>query len=106
MGGSAKVGKRGAVVIPAPLRKKYGLKAGSSVLFEEGPSGVVIRPAMTARLARSGYREVPVEGWSQERKAGFILENAVDSDDYERARAEVRRMGLDPDHIPHQRPEP
>jgi AbrB family looped-hinge helix DNA binding protein len=96
MGGSAKVGKRGAVVIPAPLRKKYGFKEGSSVLFEDGPTGVVIRPAVI----------VPVEVWSQERKAGFILENAVDSDDYERARAEVRRMGLDPDQIPHERPEP
>ena len=81
---------------PRPARnKKYGFKEGSSVLFEDGPTGVVIRPAVT----------VPVEVWSQERKAGFILENAVDRDDYERARAEVRRMGLDPDQIPHERPE-
>jgi AbrB family looped-hinge helix DNA binding protein len=94
MGEAAKVGKRGAVVIPAKLRKKFGIEEGSSVLVDEGPDGVVIRPAVT----------VPVEVWSAERKAAFLLENAVDLEDYEWARAEVRRMGLDPDRIPHGRP--
>ena len=90
----AKVGKRGAVVIPAKLRRKYGFTEGSSILFEDGPGGLVIRPAVT----------VPVEVWSPERKASFLLENAVDGHDYEWARAEVRRMGLDPDRIPHGKP--
>jgi bifunctional DNA-binding transcriptional regulator/antitoxin component of YhaV-PrlF toxin-antitoxin module len=39
-----------------------------------------------------------------ERKAAFLLENAVDLADYEWARREVRRMGLDPDRIPHGKP--
>jgi AbrB family looped-hinge helix DNA binding protein len=94
VGEASKVGKRGAVVIPAKLRKKYGFTEGSSILFEDGPGGVVIRPAVT----------VPVGIWSPERKAGFLLENAVDAADYERARDEVREMGLDPDRIPHGRP--
>jgi len=94
VGQSAKVGKRGAVVIPAKLRKKFGIEEGSSVLVEEGPDGVVIRPAVT----------VPVEVWTPERKAAFLLENAVDLQDYARARREVRRMGLDPDKIPHGKP--
>lgn len=94
MSESAKVGKRGAVVIPARLREKYGFEEGSSILFEDGAGGVVIRPAIT----------VPLEIWDPERKAGFLLENAVGRDDYERARAEVRRLGLDPDRIPHDRP--
>lgn len=94
MGESAKVGKRGAVVIPAKLRKKFGIEEGSSVLVEEGPDGVVIRPAVT----------VPIEIWSPERKAAFLLENAVDVEDYQWARREVRRMGLDPDRIPHGKP--
>ncbi len=96
MGESAKVGKRGAVVIPAKIRKKFGIEEGSSVLVEEGPDGVIIRPAVT----------VPVETWSLERKAAFLLENAVDPDDYEWARDEVRRTGLDPDRIPHGKPKP
>ncbi|MGH9320677.1 MAG: AbrB/MazE/SpoVT family DNA-binding domain-containing protein [Vicinamibacteria bacterium] len=91
---SAKVGKRGAVVIPAKLRKKFGIEEGSSVLMEEGADGVLIRPAVT----------VPIEVWTPERKASFLLENAVDLADYEWARREVRRMGLDPDRIPHGRP--
>jgi len=94
MSESAKVGKRGTVVIPAKLRKKYGIKEGSSILLEDGPDGVVIRPAVT----------LPVEVWSPERKAAFLLENAVDAGDYEWARGEVRRMGLDPDRVPHDRP--
>jgi AbrB family looped-hinge helix DNA binding protein len=94
MGETAKVGKRGAVVIPAKLRKKFGIEEGSSVLVEEGPDGVVIRPAVT----------VPIEIWLPERRAAFLLENAVDLEDYEWARREVRRMGLDPDRIPHGKP--
>ena len=64
------------------------------MLFEGGPDGVLIRPAVT----------VPVETWTAERRAAFLLENAVDKKDYAWARKEVRRMGLDPDRIPHGRP--
>ena len=94
MGEPARVGKRGTIVIPAKLRKKFGIEEGSSVLVEEGRDGVVIRPALT----------LPLEVWSPERKASFLLENAVDKKDYAWARREVRRMGLDPDKIPHGRP--
>lgn len=94
MGEAAKVGKRGAVVIPAKLRRKFGIEEGSSVLMEEGPHGVVIRPAIT----------VPVEVWSAERRAAFLLENAVDRKDYAWAQKQVRLMGLDPAKIPHGRP--
>ncbi len=94
MAEAARVGKRGTVVIPAKLRRKYGIEEGSSVLVSEGPDGVVIRPAVT----------VPLEVWTAERKAAFLLENAVDRADYAWARGEVRRLGLDPDAVPHGRP--
>ena len=90
-----RVGKRGTVVIPAPLRKRYGLEEGREVLVEETAEGLLLRPAVT----------LPVEVYSKERRAGFLLENAVDRKDYERARAEVEKMGLDPDAIRHERPE-
>ena len=48
---------------------------------------------------------VPVEQNSPERKAEFLLNNAIDDADYSNARNEVRRLGLDPDSIPHERPE-
>ena len=88
-----KVGKRGTIVIPARLRRRFGIEEGSVVLVEEGPDGVVIRPAAA----------VPLEIYNPERRAELLLENAVDPDDYAQAREHVRKMGLDPDAIPHQR---
>ena len=90
-----RIGKRGTVVIPAPLRKRYGLEEGTEVLVEETVEGLLLRPAVT----------LPIEMYSKERRAAFLLENAVDREDYERVRAEVRKLGLDPDAIPHERPE-
>ena len=91
----ARIGKRGAVVIPATLRKRYGLEVGGEVLVEETAEGLLLRPAIT----------LPIETYSAERRAQFLLENAVNREDYERARAEVRKLGLDPNAIPHDKPE-
>ena len=90
----SKVGKRGAVVIPAPLRRRFGIEEGSLVVAEATEEGVLIRPAVA----------VPVEVYSPERKAEFLLSNAVDGEDYDGAVAEVRRMGLAPEEIPHRKP--
>lgn len=48
----------------------------------------------------------PTEGeeYSQERKAEFLLNTAVNECDYQTARAEVVKLGLDPDSIPHSHP--
>ena len=46
---------------------------------------------------------LPVEMYSEERKAEFLLSNAVDEQDYVWARHEVLRLGLDPDRVPHER---
>jgi AbrB family looped-hinge helix DNA binding protein len=37
-----KFSTRGRVTIPAPLRKKYGIKSGSKVAFEVTPSGAFL----------------------------------------------------------------
>jgi hypothetical protein len=47
---------------------------------------------------------VPIELYSDARKAEFLLSNAVDPADYARAVEEVRAMGLDPTKIDHQKP--
>jgi hypothetical protein len=47
---------------------------------------------------------VSVERYSPERKAEFLLNNAVDEADYRDAQKEVQKLGLDPDSIPHLRP--
>ena len=91
---SSKVGKRGTLVIPAPLRRRFGLKEGSEIIVEETSDGILIRPAFTVAL----------EMYSPERRAEFLLSNAVDEEDYARAVVEVERLGLDPSVIPHSRP--
>ncbi|MDO8587678.1 MAG: AbrB/MazE/SpoVT family DNA-binding domain-containing protein [Armatimonadota bacterium] len=92
---TSRVGKRGAVVIPAGLRKRYGIEEGSIVIAEEREDGILIRPAVA----------LPVEIYSPERVAEFLLSNAMDPDDYANAVARVKSMGLDPEAIPHTRPE-
>lgn len=94
MAETTKIGKRGTVVIPASMRRRLGLDEGSLVLLEEAPDGLTIRPAVA----------VPIEIYSPERKAEFLLKTAVDEGDYRRAVEEVRKLGLDPTRIPHQRP--
>jgi len=91
---SARVGKRGAIVVPAKLRKRFGIEEGSIVIAEESGDGILIRPAVV----------VPVERYTDERKAEFLLSNAVDDADYRKAQRAVRKMGLDPGSIPHRRP--
>ncbi len=44
------------------------------------------------------------ERYTPRRLAQFLLQNAVDAADYAAARREVKKLGLDPDAIPHDRP--
>lgn len=92
---ATKVGKRGAIIVPANLRKRFGIEEGTLVIAEEKDDGILLRPAVV----------VPVERYTPERKAEFLLSNAVDATEYREARKEVRKLGLDPDKIPHQPPE-
>lgn len=91
---AVKVGKRGTIVVPAKLRKRYGIEEGALVMAEERDGGVLIRPAII----------VPVEKYTPERKAEFILSNAVSEKDYRRARKAVQKLGLNPDKIEHRKP--
>ncbi|MGH7143304.1 MAG: AbrB/MazE/SpoVT family DNA-binding domain-containing protein [Planctomycetota bacterium] len=91
---TATVGKRGTLVIPARLRKNLGLQEGSIVILESRREGLLVRPG----------KVVPVEIYTPERKAEFLLNNAVGAKEYKRARRAVRKLGLDPDQIPHQKP--
>ena len=90
---TTKVGKRGTVVIPAGLRRKYGFEEGARVIAEGRPEGVLLRPVVT----------LPFEKYTPERKAEFLLNSAVTSEDYAWAVKEVRKMGIDPKSIPHQK---
>jgi AbrB family looped-hinge helix DNA binding protein len=91
---SARVGKRGAIIVPASLRKRYGIEEGTIVTAEESGDGILIRPAVV----------IPVEKYSPDRQAEFLLSTAVSESDYRKARRAVRTLGLDPDKVTHRRP--
>ena len=81
-------------MIPAKLRRRFGIDEGSEVIAEERPEGILIRPAVM----------VPIELYTDQRKAEFLMSNAADAADYARAVEEVRAMGLDPKKIAHHKP--
>lgn len=91
---TGRVGRKGVFTIPAALRKRFGLVDGSLLIAEEHDGGIMLRPAAA----------MPIEMYSDERTAEFLLSNAADKADYEAARQEVRALGLDPDRIPHRKP--
>lgn len=91
---TAKVGRNGTLVIPAKLRRRFGLKEGGMVVLEETEDGISIRPAVA----------MPLEVYSARRKAEFLLNNAVGAADYQRALRAVRKLGIDPASIAHAKP--
>lgn len=90
-----RVGTRGTVVIPASIRRSYRFEEGSLLIAEARPEGVLLRPMVA----------LPVEIYSDERKAEFLLNNAVTSEDYATAVKEILKMGLSPEKIPYKKPE-
>ncbi len=88
------IGKRGTLVLPVKMRKDFGFDEGKNVLIESTTDGILIRPVFS----------VPIEMYSKDRKAEFLLNNAVTFDEYQQLRDEVVSMGIDPDSIPHTPP--
>jgi len=91
---TTKIGRRGTVVIPAAMRRRFGFAEGSLIIAEERAEGVLLRPATA----------IPVEIYTPERIAEFLLTNAVDEEDYRQAKKEVRTLGLSLDKIDHRKP--
>jgi AbrB family looped-hinge helix DNA binding protein len=87
-----RVGKRGTLVIPAEMRRRYGFDEGEMLVMEESPQGLLLKPV----------RAYELEVYTPSRTAEFMLNNAVDAAEFDAAVAEVRAMGLEPDAIPHQ----
>jgi AbrB family looped-hinge helix DNA binding protein len=83
----------GAIELPADLRQRLGLLEGDEVILEERGGGIFLRPA------------VEQEMWTQEEIAGYLLNNSVTKEDYDRACEEVRKMGFDPAAVPYTDPD-
>ena len=89
---TVKIGRRGTVVLPAALRKENKLEEGSLLIVEPMSDGILLRPALA----------LAVEIYPPERKAQFILNNAVTDEDYLWAVEEIKKLGIDPENVPHQ----
>lgn len=77
------------------LRQQMHLCEGDLIIAENHGDGILLKPAVA----------LPVEIYTPERKAEFILSNAIDDADYKAARETVLAMGLNPDDIPHHKPD-
>jgi bifunctional DNA-binding transcriptional regulator/antitoxin component of YhaV-PrlF toxin-antitoxin module len=86
--------KDGSITIPDDLRERYGIEDGSLLLIEAGAEGIMLRPA--------GWLKPEI--YTPERIAEFLLNNAVDAEDYQGAVKEVEALGIDPATVPHDRP--
>lgn len=64
------------------------------LVAEEATDGVLLRPAAV----------IPIEIYTRERRAEFLLTNATDAEDYRKAQKDVRKLGLDPAKIRHRKP--
>lgn len=87
------MGKRGTIVIPARIRKRLGMTDGCLLVVEEKDSTIELRVA----------RIEPHAGDSKVKLASSLLSAAENLGEYLAAIEEVRRMGLEPDEVPHER---
>ena len=55
---TTRVGKRGTVVIPSELRRRYGITEGSLVIAEAQDDGILIRPAVARPVDLGGRRRL------------------------------------------------
>jgi bifunctional DNA-binding transcriptional regulator/antitoxin component of YhaV-PrlF toxin-antitoxin module len=88
----------GAVMLSAEVRDRFGLEDGSLLAIEADANVIVLRPLTTAP-------DEEIEIYTPERIAEVLLSNSINGEDYARAVEEVRALGLDPETIPHYRPD-
>jgi bifunctional DNA-binding transcriptional regulator/antitoxin component of YhaV-PrlF toxin-antitoxin module len=86
----------GRVDLPNELRDRFGIEDGTVLVAEADEHGIVLRPADT-----EPFGDFEIEIYTPERKAEFLLNNAMDATEHAWAREEARRLGFDPDSIPH-----
>lgn len=84
-----KMGKRGTFVLPAKLRKQFGLTDGSLLTVEAKDGAIRLRPA---------YVYEP-EVWSDETRAYFILINSITKEEWDSNLPDVLELGIDPTKI-------
>jgi hypothetical protein len=87
--------------LPTPSQMRYGDGCGSAGIILAMKTKPAIRRKRSARLKKN---VPPIEVYTDKRVAEFLLNNSVDAEDYARACADVRKLGLDPAKIEHWKP--
>ncbi|WP_031497206.1 AbrB/MazE/SpoVT family DNA-binding domain-containing protein [Bryobacter aggregatus] len=87
------MGKRGTVVIPAKLRRQLGMEDGCLLIVDE------VEATLRLRLAKLHNPEPD----ARLKMASRLLSGAEDLGEYLAAIEEVRRMGFEPEDVPHER---
>jgi AbrB family looped-hinge helix DNA binding protein len=64
MRGSSIISSKGQIVIPANLRKRYGLKEGTTIVFQEDRGRLVLEPSNYAAIyaLQGSLADFPLEG--------------------------------------------
>jgi AbrB family looped-hinge helix DNA binding protein len=78
-----KIDKAGRVILPKPVRDRFGLHAGSDLEIRETPEGIVLRPVhQRPSLIKKGVFWV----YTGEIPPGYDILKAIDEDREERMR--------------------
>ena len=78
MAATAVISTKGQIVIPANLRKRYGLQEGTTVVFQEERGRLVLQPSNYQAIyaLRGSLQEFPLEAdLDKERRAARQREN-------------------------------
>jgi AbrB family looped-hinge helix DNA binding protein len=89
-----KMGKRGTIVIPAKLRKQFGLEDGSLLNVNTVDGKISLTPSYA----------YDVDIWTPQRKAYLTLINAMTKEEYDRVADLLRAEGIDPTDVPELEP--
>jgi Antidote-toxin recognition MazE, bacterial antitoxin len=84
----SKVGRRGTVVLPGKLRRRLGIEQRSFVVAEERADGIVIRPGDRPATV------LPVEFYTAERRAEFILNDTIEAMPGRRSNIARKKLAL------------
>jgi AbrB family looped-hinge helix DNA binding protein len=75
---SSVISSKGQIVIPANLRKRYGLREGTTIVFQEDRGRLVLEPSNFAAIyaLHGSLADLPLEGdLAKERRAEQGREN-------------------------------
>ena len=69
------VSSRGQITLPAALRKRLGIKAGSVIILEERGNEVVLKPAIVLEVQH--YADEQIAKWDEDDQLSTLKRNKL-----------------------------